>query len=407
MNLQGMAGLRATIVPAWLFAALALPVCAVLLLEPYLLPVTLFVVVAVPLAVGLYLAGLLALPRSVVLAGAVLFVAGLVMSTTIMDHIGLSAFRTQLLRGLGIIWFMYLLALLPLLDRQWLATLLLLFVLVCGLSAAINVGFFLAGDPRAFGPDAPRFVPVIGMSRHRWPTTISATYAIMIAAAFALFVSAGRTTWTRVAIAAAALAMAVALALTMSRGGYLGALAGVLAVAACRSRRMLIAVLAAVAALAIFILAYPPALEAVLARGGSYRLGVWLRYLTFAWEHPLVGTGVSRRLYLTVDGAELHHAHNLLISAQIRGGIMALAGMALMLFGGLYWAWRHARRAGDPVVLAMMVALFVVGIFDYDVILTPMDWVWFTIWLPIGLAAGCEIAARRAAAALTTSPPTR
>ena len=79
MNLQGMAGLRATIVPAWLFAALALPICAVLLLEPYLLPVTLFVVVAVPLAVGLYLAGLLALPRSVVLAGAVLFVAGLVM----------------------------------------------------------------------------------------------------------------------------------------------------------------------------------------------------------------------------------------------------------------------------------------------------------------------------------------
>jgi O-antigen ligase len=407
MNLEGMAGLRTTIVPAWLFAALALPICAVLLLEPYLLPMTLFVVVSVPLAAGLYLAGLLVQPRSLVLAGAVLFAAGLIMSTIVADRIGFPAFRTQLLRGLGIVWFMYLLALVPLLERKWLTTLVLLFVLVCGASAAINIGFYLAGDPRAFNADTPRFVPVIGMSRHRWPTTISATYAIMIAAAFALFVSAFRGVWIRVAIAAAALAMAVALALTESRGGYLGALLGILAVAAVLSRRMLLAVLAAIATLVVFVLAYPPALEAILARGGSYRLGVWLRYISFGMEHPLVGTGVSRRLYLTVDGAELHHAHNLLISAQIRGGIIALAGMALMVLAGLYWSWRHARRSGDPLVFAMMVALFVAGIFDYDLILTPMDWVWFTMWLPIGLAAGCEIAGRRAAAALTTSSPTR
>jgi hypothetical protein len=46
-------------------------------------------------------------------------------------------------------------------------------------------------------------------------------------------------------------------------------------------------------------------------------------------------------------------------------------------------------------VFGMMLALCVTGMFDYDLALTPLDWVWVTAWLPIGLAAGCELHLRR------------
>jgi O-antigen ligase len=160
------------------------------------------------------------------------------------------------------------------------------------------------------------------------------------------------------------------------------------------SRRVLLVTLAGIVALAAVIVIYPPALDALLARGGSYRVATWLRYLAFAWEHPLVGTGLNQRLWLTVDGAELHHAHNMLISALVRGGLIGLAGMAAMLAGGLYYAWRHAVRSGNPVIFGMILALAVAGTFDYDLILTRMDWMWLTFWLPIGLAAGGELYVR-------------
>jgi hypothetical protein len=69
--------------------------------------------------------------------------------------------------------------------------------------------------------------------------------------------------------------------------------------------------------------------------------------------------------------------------------------MAIMLGAGIYWSWTYARRFGEPVFLAMIVALGVAGLFDYELLLMLPDWSWVTFWLPIGLAAGAEIALRR------------
>ena len=101
-----------------------------------------------------------------------------------------------------------------------------------------------------------------------------------------------------------------------------------------------------------------------------------------------------------IGGFEIYHAHNLLISALVRGGLLSLAGMALMLGGGLYWSWTYARRSGDPIILAMMVAISVAGMFDYELLLKPTEWSWVAFWLPIGLAAGAELAVRRDRAAI-------
>ena len=120
-----------------------------------------------------------------------------------------------------------------------------------------------------------------------------------------------------------------------------------------------------------------------------------MEYLRSAGERPLIGEGLLAVIHRNVDGSEIFHPHNLLLSAQIRGGVLSLVGMALMLGGGLYWSFCHARRSGDPVFLAMIVAISVAGIFDYELLLLPTGWTWVAFWLPIGLAAGAELAVRR------------
>ena len=394
---EGPLGARS--VPVALLIAAGLPLITIFFVEAYRLPLWVLIVASVPAAAVLVAQRALAAPRSLVLLGMVLFVVATLVSTAVAEPVKPSQFGILAVRGALAVWFMYLLALVVLQGRETFGALLLALVVACGLTAAINAGLLLAADPRALADENHRLIPVVGMARHKWPTTVSATYAIMLVAAFAIAVAPAARRGVRVAAALAGVAIALALALTETRSGYLAAVAGIVAVSACLSRRVLLVTVAAIAVVVAVVLLYPPALESILARGGSYRVATWLRYVSFAFENPLVGTGLTRRLWLMVEGVEIHHAHNMLISSLVRGGVVGLAGMALMLFGGLAYAWRYARTAGSAAIFGMMVAIGVASVFDYDLILTPTDWMWLTFWMPIGLAAGAELSVRRAASA--------
>ena len=344
-------------VAAALLLATGLPLVAVFFVEPYRLPMAVLLAASVPAAAVLAVRRAFVLPRSLVLLGMVLFVVGTLMSSVVSEPVKPTQLAILLGRGALAIWFMYLVALVALHGRPVLTPFLLALVVACGISAAINAGLLLAGDPRAMGDQDMRLIPVLGVAHHQWPTTVSATYALMLVAAFAIAVAPAERRWVRVVATLAGIATALALALTQTRSGYLAALAGILAVSAFLSRRVLLATVAAIVVAAAVVLLDPPALDAVLSRGGSYRLAIWLRYVAFAFDNPLVGTGLARRLWLVVDGVEIHHAHNMLVSSMVRGGLIGLAGMALMVLGGLAYAWRLAARSGSAVIFGMLVAV--------------------------------------------------
>ena len=132
----------------------------------------------------------------------------------------------------------------------------------------------------------------------------------------------------------------------------------------------------------------------LLVRGLSHRTGIWLNYASWWLESPVFGYGMDANIHRVVDGMTFFHAHNLILSSAVRAGILGLAGMVVMLAGGIYFAWRYAVRFRCPLFLSMIVALFVAALFDYDVYLVRADWSWLTIWFPIGLGAGTELVMR-------------
>ena len=142
--------------PLLLVAVLALPLCFVLFVEPYRLAVWTFVLASVPLAAWLALRGDLLWPRSLVLLGAVLFVAGLLVSMLAQEQVRTSTLVAQVSRGLFLLWFMYLVALVPVIAGRWLGWLLFVLVVACGISAAVNAGMFLSGNPLAADEEVAR-----------------------------------------------------------------------------------------------------------------------------------------------------------------------------------------------------------------------------------------------------------
>lgn len=384
------------VVPIELILALAVPVAAVLLVDLYWVPQAIFVVTSIPAGIALYLNGRLPVPRSIVLAGATLYAAGGVLSTLIAADASFPEVVGLLWRIVLILYFIFLLSLVPLLSARDAKLVLLVMVLACAVNAGINVLLFLGGDPRTVVYDGSRLFAAFGTPGGRSPTMVAVRCAVFFAAAFALAASTGSSRPVRTLAAIAAIPIGAMLVLSVGRGGYLGAFAGVLAVVPFVGRGMRVAIAVAIAGLLVASL-FTPLRDALSWRGMNFRTDIWETYLAAAWESPLFGQGWLADIHRIIADNKISHPHNLLISAQIRGGLFSLVGMALMLGGGIYWAWVHARRSGEPVFLAMIVAVSVAGIFDYELLMRPKDWTWVTFSLPIGLAAGAELAARRGA----------
>ena len=95
------------------------------------------------------------------------------------------------------------------------------------------------------------------------------------------------------------------------------------------------------------------------------------------------------------DGTYIAHAHNLILSAQVRGGVVATGSMIVMLFGGLYYAGRYAQLTGRRAPLAIMTTLVISGIFEYDTFVRSFpNWQTISFWLPTGICVGAELYVR-------------
>ncbi|HTD76630.1 MAG TPA: O-antigen ligase family protein, partial [Chloroflexota bacterium] len=144
----------------------------------------------------------------------------------------------------------------------------------------------------------------------------------------------------------------LALLLTFSTGGWLGGLAGGLAVIAVVSRRRL-AVRAGLAAALALVVASGLAIGGVLPerlnplrQTGGFRLDLWLSSLEMMRDHPLLGIGLDnfaylyQQVYLRQGAAaepNLSHPHNWLLQFWLDLGLLGLVAFVWLV-------WRFARQ---------------------------------------------------------------
>jgi O-antigen ligase len=260
---------------------------------------------------------------------------------------------------------------------------------IAAVSAAVNLVFFFQQDLHLGSIASHRLTAFIGVPHYEVSTSVSTTYAVYFVAAFCGVISARRSTWRRILLALAAAVLLFGLLATQGRSGYVAALVGVIAVSASLSRRNgLIA--AGFAAACVLAALYPPFMDALLFRGSGYRGGIWLSFLHLAGDRPIFGWGVLATINRWVEGHVFFHAHSLILSAEVRGGVLGLVSMVAMLGYCLYWSTADMRRSRDPLIFGMVLTFVTAGLFDFQLLITFPDWLWVVFWIPIGLAAGAE-----------------
>ena len=235
-------------------------------------------------------------------------------------------------------------------------------------------------DPNHFAASLVLVAPLLlalGLSRHEW--------------------------WTSVPAVAAALGLAVALLATLSRGGWLGLLAGglLLALLLPRGRWPMLALAASlmILLLAAGLLAPVSGRLAPHATGPlemlASRWRVWTAAIVMAIQHPAVGVGLGNfqtfyPMYSTRP-LQAQHAHNLFLNVAAERGVLGLLTLGIVLislFKLLLETLRHhgsgLRRGMAAGLLAgfgayLVDSLFDVSYVDYTVLLQ--------FWLLVGVAA--------------------
>lgn len=230
-------------------------------------------------------------------------------------------------------------------------------------------------------------------------TSLRIICSIFLVASIAILREGVKSLWCRVPLIASALILTCAVLLTQGRGIILAVAVGVATTFNWSIRSILLPV-GALALILTLVFTIPTTRDRILERGDSRRPEIWSHYIDYSSKRPWLGYGMIDGLdpgiaFRSKDGTYIAHAHNLILSAQVRGGVLATGSMIVMLLGGLYYSRRYAQLTGKRAPLAIIATLFVSGIFEYDTFIRSFpNWQTVSFWLPIGICSGTEIYVR-------------
>jgi hypothetical protein len=330
--------------------------------------------------------------HSIILWLAIIYMICIVLSSSIYPMPSLSWFFIFSTYFFYIILYLAIIVRLFIFNMDLLEMLLSVLTLLCSFMLLVNVAAYLPTLPNFLSFPSYRFAPTIGYVPDHFPTTSAMTYSIIFVISFNLALTS-KSVLTRLLYVMCCLILFSGIILTQSRGPLIGTIASLMIISfdfLWVGRLSMLVVFALIG----FLVNYSYQIGGgFLYRGLSSRLDVFDKFIQLFLDRPIFGYG--ERITLAVEiifGHEkLGHAHNLLLSSAIRGGVGSLLALFFIFFLSLIVTIKYKRLSNNNLPLCLITTLLVSSLVDYDLLVFLPDWQWVSIWLPIGLAVGCDL----------------
>lgn len=236
------------------------------------------------------------------------------------------------------------------------------------------------------------------------------SHPIQGASIAAMFLAVGlflMTSWSQSLRGAALVLILVAVsivwcfsALTLSRGPLvaLTLYLVVLGIAICLRRKGMRAIFGLIAVFGFFValihllVGLPQLVDQLISRGASYRLEIWLAYLSYPPESILFGNGLgfdfrqtdAANALLSGSGLDIAHPHNLWLAAFSETGLIGVTFQAGLLILPVVAGFRSKLPLHDKMHLQAILGLFVLLTFsDEFTLLISVQAIWLFGWLPL------------------------
>jgi O-antigen ligase len=233
-----------------------------------------------------------------------------------------------------------------------------------------------------------RLEGIRGLTIYYNPNVIGMMFAIPCVGAVAVMISKKLVYWQFALLLLCSLILFAAVVLTGSRGSLTATLAGV-GVSVLLSANWRISVAAAAVLATMFgLLAATPLFGALLQRD-SLRLTLWPIYLHMAALKPWLGYGLAFDTQIVLpDGIVVMNAHNIVLCALVRGGVLSAAALLAIMIFAFVGGWRAWRRHDEIVPLGVFSVCLVASSVDYEIVPTDLGYLWILFWLPVAVCLG-------------------
>lgn len=331
---------------------------------------------------------LVALSRSVILWASLAYVAMLLLSTILQPDAAGGVLRDPLKRAGDIVLFLSIVAYLVATYPRFLQRFMTGFAALLAVHAAINVAAFLHDPAMA----EYRLRGSFGTPLYVNATHLAPLYAIWSVAAVSLLANGALHRLEAAIVALSATILLPCVLLTQARGGMLAVAIGLLVIALLAKPRWRWTILGVIAVAFLLAVSIEPLRLALFGRGDSFRVALATQYLQIAMDRPWTGFGLVRPITLTMNNVVYEQPHNTLIWAQLRGGIPAALAAVVLLGGALLWSLRYWTRHRIAAPLIAVLLLAITSLTEIGFLVITYNWLWVVFWLPVGIAAGTELA---------------
>lgn len=188
----------------------------------------------------------------------------------------------------------------------------------------------------------------------------------------------------------------VGLLLEQSRSTLLGAFISLILLNLLSSKATRSGVILALLGLTLLTLIYssiflPNGLATYFLRGESHRFEVWKLWFNILLQDPIIGFGdrTIREIFIS-SGEKLLHAHSILLSSWLRGGLLGLGSMLYIAVFGIRCAFLYAKTYNNFVPFCVFVVVAVDGVFNSELKVWQAGWEWAGYWIAIALILGAD-----------------
>jgi O-antigen ligase len=133
--------------------------------------------------------------------------------------------------------------------------------------------------------------------------------------------------------------------------------------------------------------------QSLVERLDGYRFTIWEAALSsLSATEWLIGKGFRTPFELTLPyGETIYQTHSIYVAALYQGGALGLLAL-LTLFGtAIYTLWQNRYRGDAKLWLALSINAMVLGLFDFDLLITGVSLEWLVFWLPIAGALAVHV----------------
>ena len=135
--------------------------------------------------------------------------------------------------------------------------------------------------------------------------------------------------------------------------------------------------------------------EGLVTRGLSFRPEIWSEFVSRTLTvNPFLGVGSGTKAHWVTPVLTFQHPHSVFVSVFYFGGLVGLGLLLLLLVITILWlaSAEDSRERNLAIMLLSYGVIF--GLFDGDNILNKIDYLWWLVWLPIGLCLGLRYQSR-------------